>query len=77
METTNRAGCITSESEANMWAGGRLISAGARAYGSTRVMGTAFGTGHGCGAAAAMFARTGSVDVIELQLQLRKRGALV
>jgi hypothetical protein len=70
-------GSIVSAALRNLWAGGRLVSSDERAFASVRVMGTAFGTGHACGVAAAHFARSGSVDVAAVQRQLRQQGALL
>jgi hypothetical protein len=71
------AGSITSAALANVWAGGRLVSTDRRAFSSTRVMGTAFATGHACGVAAALHAAVGRVDVSALQSGLREQGALL
>ncbi|QYN26400.1 FAD-dependent oxidoreductase [Amycolatopsis sp. DSM 110486] len=70
-------GSITSASLRNLWAGGRLVSSDGRAYGSVRVMGTAFATGHAGGVAAALFARSGVVHRAEVQEVLRQQGALL
>ncbi|MGI8305917.1 FAD-dependent oxidoreductase [Saccharopolyspora hattusasensis] len=70
-------GCISSRSFANLWAGGRLTSSDRQAFSSTRVMGTAFATGHACGVAAALHVDTGRVDNRVLQEGLRAQGALL
>lgn len=44
----------------NLWYAGRVIGADSRAYGSIRVMGTAFATGEAAGTAAALSARDGT-----------------
>jgi hypothetical protein len=65
----------------NLWAAGRLVSSDARAYGSVRVMGTAFATGHAAGVAAAFQARGGGSGgdpvVGEVQRELVRQGALI
>ena len=62
----------------NLYYGGRVISADTMAYGSTRVMGTAFATGEAAGTAAALTARTGAPPpVLDLRQQLIDQGALV
>lgn len=70
-------GALYSPHSCNVWSGGRLISADGQAFSSVRVMGTAFGTGHASGAAAAQFAKEKYVDVAELQQALRAQGALL
>jgi len=57
----------------NLYYAGRLIGADPLAYGSIRVMGTAFATGEAAGVAAAM---PGS-DVAAIQEKLRNSGALI
>jgi hypothetical protein len=62
----------------NLWYAGRLIGADPEAYGSIRVMGTAFATGEAAGVAAADFAdRNGVVDVKSVQKRLIAQGALI
>ncbi|MCW1410808.1 MULTISPECIES: FAD-dependent oxidoreductase [Rhizobium] len=62
---------------ANLLVAGRLIGADREAYGSVRVMGTAFATGQAAGVAAAIsLSRSGEVDVGELRGRLSKQGAL-
>ena len=56
----------------NLWLGGRLIGVDASAFGSVRVMGTAFATGHAAGVAAAFGA-----DVPGVQAELRRQGAML
>lgn len=62
----------------NLWAGGRVIGCDERAYGSVRVMGTAFATGHAAGIAAAQFARnpTGA-GADEVRQELLRQGAIL
>jgi hypothetical protein len=66
-----------SASHENLWAAGRLLSSDRVAYASTRVMGTAFATGHAAGIAAALHAATGTADVGKVQEELRRQGALL
>lgn len=62
----------------NLWYAGRVIGADPRAYGSTRVMGTAFASGEAAGVAAALTARKGvAPDAGEVQAQLKAQGALI
>lgn len=62
----------------NLWYAGRVIGADPRAYGSTRVMGTAFATGQAAGAAAALTARSGiAPDPSDVQAELTSQGALL
>ncbi|MHC2303428.1 FAD-dependent oxidoreductase [Rhizobium mongolense] len=61
----------------NLLVAGRLIGADREAYGSVRVMGTAFATGQAAGVAAAiLLSRSGEVDVDELRERLSQQGAL-
>ncbi|MFP4275183.1 MAG: FAD-dependent oxidoreductase, partial [Paracoccaceae bacterium] len=53
-------GAIRAEGLENLWYAGRVIGADPMAYGSIRVMGTAFATGEAAGTAAAMAARDGA-----------------
>ena len=62
----------------NLWFGGRLIGADASAFGSVRVMGTAFATGHAAGVAAAVYAEGAIGDgVTAVQSLLKQQGAMV
>ena len=62
----------------NLWYGGRVIGADVKAYGSIRVMGTAFATGQAAGVAAADYAARGRrVDVAAVQATLRGQGAII
>ncbi|MHB1173121.1 MAG: FAD-dependent oxidoreductase [Lacisediminihabitans sp.] len=70
-------GAICSASTDNLWAGGRLVSSDNRAYASLRVMGTAFATGHACGAAAAVYAAHGRHDYALTRQLLDEQGALI
>lgn len=70
-------GAVRSASHGNLWAAGRLLSTDPVAFTSTRVMGTAFATGHACGTGAALQAADGAVDAAGLQRVLRSQGALL
>ncbi len=62
----------------NLWYAGRVIGADPRAYGSTRVMGTAFATGEAAGVAAALTARFGKApDSGSVKEMLMRNGALI
>ncbi|WP_375688539.1 FAD-dependent oxidoreductase [Pseudooceanicola sp. LIPI14-2-Ac024] len=62
----------------NLWYAGRVIGADAEAYGSTRVMGTAFASGEAAGVAAALTARSGiAPDAAEVRQVLLAQGALI
>jgi len=62
----------------NLWYAGRVIGADPQAYGSTRVMGTAFATGEAAGVAAALTAKDGSApDVEAVRAVLEANGALI
>jgi len=71
-----RAGAIEAAEIENLRLAGRVIGADAKAYGSVRVMGTAFATGHAAGISAALEA-DGGLDVATLQARLKEQGALI
>ncbi|MGU3575147.1 FAD-dependent oxidoreductase [Brucellaceae bacterium C25G] len=60
----------------NLFFAGRVTGAEPAAYGSLRVMGTAFATGHAAGVAAALRA-SGTLSVENVQKQLRAQNALI
>ena len=60
----------------NLWLAGRVIGADADAYGSVRVMGTAFATGQAAGVAVAL-QQQGGLAVERLQAALRAQHALI
>ncbi len=62
----------------NLWCAGRIIGADASAFGSVRVMGTAFATGHAAGVAAALQAKS-TLDVTPAAVRqtLRAQGAML
>jgi len=55
--------------------GGRLTDGDSYAGGSLRVMGTSFGTGHGAGVAAAVYAQSQKSDYISVQRELVRQSA--
>ncbi len=71
-----RAGAIEAAEIANLRLAGRVIGADAQAYGSIRVMGTAFATGHAAGVSAAL-AVVGHTDVGTLRKTLEGQGAVI
>jgi hypothetical protein len=67
---------LRAEGVANLWLAGRTLGADRGAYGSLRVMGTAFATGHAAGVAAAL-ALQGQDSAEPVREQLRRQGAIV
>lgn len=61
----------------NLFLAGRVIGADQAAYGSLRVMGTAFATGQAAGIAAAHYAQTSSVSPNAVRSELQKQDALI
>ena len=61
----------------NLWLAGRVIGADAQAYGSVRVMGTAFATGHAAGIVAARAAMGLPESVEAVREALLGQGAMV
>lgn len=70
-------GCLESADYSNLFLAGRLVSSTHEASGSMRITATCFVTGEAAGVAAAMKARSGDLDVSEIQDALRGRGALL
>jgi len=69
-------GAICAAGLDNLWLAGRTIGSDAEAYGSIRVMGTAFATGHAAGIAAAVdLQRRG--DISTIRSELLAQGALI
>ncbi len=61
----------------NLWVGGRVIGCDGQAYGSLRVMGTAFATGQAAGVAAAGQADGGGEPAADsVRRELRRQGAI-
>ena len=62
----------------NLWLGGRTIGCDEGAYGSLRVMGTAFATGHAGGVAAALTdPASGNADIAAIRAELLRQGAML
>lgn len=61
----------------NLWLGGRVIGCEAEAYGSIRVMGTAFATGHAAGVAAACQADTQNLNPSTVRARLAEQRAIL
>lgn len=73
-----RAGAIEAAGLRNLCLAGRVIGADPGAYGSVRVMGTAFATGHAAGVSAALKAGGSTAAGVEaLRKALEGQGALV
>ena len=72
-----RAGAVEAAGIDNLRLAGRVIGADRHAYGSVRVMGTAFATGHAAGVSAAIFAADGRTDHDYLRKILEEQGAVV
>ncbi|KQW60450.1 FAD-dependent oxidoreductase [Variovorax sp. Root411] len=69
---------IQAETIGNLRLAGRVTGADAKAYGSTRVMGTAFATGHAAGVSAALQSAQGAVpDAAAVRAVLNAQGAIV
>ena len=69
---------IRAKGIANLWYGGRVIGADSHAYGSIRVMGTAFATGQAAGVAAAGYIDTNNkIDAEGVRKRLDEQGALL
>jgi len=69
-------GALKARDVSNLWCAGRTISTDHTAYGSVRVMGTGFATGHAAGIAAAL-AKNGCNDTKLVQEELLRQGALI
>lgn len=72
-----RAGAVEAAGIDNLRLAGRVIGADPKAYGSTRVMGTAFATGHAAGVSAALVAAGGGHGPDMLRKTLEGQGALI
>ncbi|HMS06779.1 MAG TPA: FAD-dependent oxidoreductase [Burkholderiaceae bacterium] len=73
-------GALQAQGLNNLRLAGRVTGADAQAYGSLRVMGTAFATGHAAGVSAALWAQGDSSaqpPVSAVQEELRRQGALI
>lgn len=61
----------------NLWGAGRIVSCDPVAFGSVRVMGTCFATGHAAGVAAALAARCGRAETAAVRRELLRQNALL
>ena len=61
----------------NVWASGRMVASDSLALGSVRVMGTGFATGHAAGVAAALTLSNTHYDIVKIQEELVRQGALI
>jgi hypothetical protein len=68
---------LVSATHRNLFAAGRTIDADADAFGSARVMGTAFGTGHAAGIAAALVADRGTADEAAVRAEVRRQNGIL
>lgn len=69
---------IQAETIGNLRLAGRVTGADSKAYGSTRVMGTAFATGQAAGVSAALQAAQGAVpDAVAVRMVLTAQDAIV
>jgi hypothetical protein len=72
-----RAGAVEAAGISNLRLAGRVIGSDPKAYGSIRVMGTAFATGHAAGVSAALATEGGATDSGLLRKTLEGQGAVV
>ncbi|KAA3515405.1 MULTISPECIES: FAD-dependent oxidoreductase [Agrobacterium] len=70
-------GSVEAAGADNLFLAGRVAGADASAYGSLRVMGTAFVTGHAAGTAAALRAQSASAWASDVRKQLALQNALI
>lgn len=68
---------IEAKTISNLRLAGRVIGATPAAYGSVRVMGTAFATGHAAGISAALSIGKQQADVVEVRKLLSDQGAII
>jgi succinate dehydrogenase/fumarate reductase flavoprotein subunit len=68
---------LCSKDTPNLFVGGRLTDGDGYAGGSLRVMGTSFGTGHGAGVAAALYAQSNARDYLTVRKELVRQHAHV
>ncbi|WP_353096002.1 FAD-dependent oxidoreductase [Tissierella praeacuta] len=61
----------------NLWCCGRNISCDSISHSSVRVMGTSFVTGQGAGVSAALTLDQEEYDIVKIQNELKKQGALI
>ena len=70
-------GCLQSIDTSNLYGTGRLICADSQAMAASRVMGTCLATGHAAGAAGAIQAMRGHVEVDAVREELVRQNALI
>ena len=68
---------IQAQGLTNLRLGGRVVGSDTAAYGSVRVMGTAFATGHAAGISAALHRDGQSADTDAVRQALIRQNALV
>jgi glycine/D-amino acid oxidase-like deaminating enzyme len=72
-----RYGALMPEAGANLWLAGSSVGADEAAFGSLRVMGCAFATGHAAGVAAALSTTNARAPLARVQQTLIEQGALL
>jgi len=72
-----RYGALQADADGNCWLAGSSIGADDAAYGSVRVMGCAFATGHAAGVAAALSSLGSRASLRAVQQILLEQGALI
>ncbi|BCH23664.1 membrane protein [Mesorhizobium sp. L-8-3] len=72
-----RAGAVEAAGISNLRLAGRVIGSDPKAYGSIRVMGTAFATGHAAGVSAALATEDAATDIGLLRKTLEGQGAVI
>src|SRR5690606_10254467 len=70
-------GALQADAIDNLWLAGRVIDCDPVVYGSVRVMGTAFATGHAAGIAAALQAKHGAASAAAVRAALKQQGAIL
>ncbi|MFP3605880.1 FAD-dependent oxidoreductase [Paraburkholderia sp. SIMBA_053] len=70
-------GAVEAESLDNVWLAGRVVGSDKEAYGSIRVMGTAFATGHAAGVCAALWADGHVRDSASVRNALEGQDAII
>ena len=70
-------GALEPDDLENLWFAGRVTGSDSEAYGSLRVMGTSFATGHAAGVCAAIWAGARSRDSAAVRTTLLEQGAII
>jgi len=70
-------GALEPDDLENLWFAGRVTGSDSEAYGSLRVMGTSFATGHAAGVCAAIWAGARSRDSAAVRTILLEQGAII